>query len=292
MNVRRFEDFREFHAHAGPYLQRHEIAHILQLGFLNTWMQTGAPSIPPYLGLVEHDQEPIGIAMRVNNFRAILSEAVDVQAAVELFVQDMQDAFAENPLSGASGSPAETRAFVDLWQHATGCVGKLNRAERIYKLTEVIPVRHVSGKMRPAAEGDVPLLADWFKAFDIEADPTADANTPIDVYVGWTRFRLETDPALRGLRVWEDGGKVVSMAGYAGPTGHGIRVAPVYTPPELRGRGYASAVTAALTQELLDTGKAFVALFTDLANPTSNSIYQKIGYKPQLDVDEYIFVNA
>ena len=93
----------------------------------------------------------------------------------------------------------------------------------------------------------------------------------------------------RGMYVWEHEGRPVSIAAYAGPTPNGIRVSHVYTPPELRGRGYASAVTAALTQHLLDTGYRYCFLYTDLSNPTSNSIYQKIGYQPVADVDEWLF---
>jgi predicted GNAT family acetyltransferase len=81
----------------------------------------------------------------------------------------------------------------------------------------------------------------------------------------------------------------VSLAGYGGPTRHGIRIGPVYTPPAERRRGYASACVAALSQQLLDRGRRFCFLFTDLANPTSNHIYQQIGYRPVSDVDEYRF---
>jgi hypothetical protein len=88
--------------------------------------------------------------------------------------------------------------------------------------------------------------------------------------------------------IWDDG-QAVSMAGFGGRTPNGIRIGPVYTPPELRGRGYASALTAALTQRLLDEGRQFCFLFTDLANPTSNSIYQRIGYRPVSDVDLWRF---
>jgi predicted GNAT family acetyltransferase len=95
------------------------------------------------------------------------------------------------------------------------------------------------------------------------------------------------DPG-RGLYVWEDQ-EPVSMVGYAGPTPNGIRVSAVYTPPERRNRGYASAGVAALSQMLLDGGRRFCFLFTDLANPTSNRIYQQIGYRAVCDVDECKF---
>ena len=90
--------------------------------------------------------------------------------------------------------------------------------------------------------------------------------------------------------IWEVDNTPVSMAGYAGPTPNGIRIGAVYTPPELRNNGYASAVTAGLSQYLLDSGKDFCFLFTDLLNPTSNKIYQQIGYQPVCDVDRYLFI--
>jgi predicted GNAT family acetyltransferase len=81
----------------------------------------------------------------------------------------------------------------------------------------------------------------------------------------------------------------VALAGRNRSTPHGYCIGPVFTPPQFRGRGYATALTAALSQALLEGGKQFTALFTDLANPTSNSIYQKIGYRPLCDFDEYRF---
>ncbi|MGH2521912.1 MAG: GNAT family N-acetyltransferase [Anaerolineales bacterium] len=99
---------------------------------------------------------------------------------------------------------------------------------------------------------------------------------------------LTTPPETRGIYFWEDP-HPVSMAGYGGPTPNGIRVGPVYTPPEQRRKGYASACVAALSQLMLDRGRKYCFLFTDLANPTSNHIYQQIGYEPVCDVDEYKF---
>ena len=97
-----------------------------------------------------------------------------------------------------------------------------------------------------------------------------------------------------GILLWEDGGEPVSLAGWGGPTPNGIRVGPVYTPPELRGRGYATALTAELSQRLLDGrllegGRRFCFLYTDLANPTSNAIYERIGYRRVGESAEYRF---
>ncbi len=89
--------------------------------------------------------------------------------------------------------------------------------------------------------------------------------------------------------LWDDGGAPVTMAAWAGPTPNGVRVNLVYTPPELRGRGYATACVARLSQLLLEQGRRFGFLCTDIANPTPNRIYRRIGYRPVCDVSEYHF---
>ena len=91
------------------------------------------------------------------------------------------------------------------------------------------------------------------------------------------------------MYLWLDDGRPVSLTGVGGLTPHGIRVGPVYTPPELRGRGYASNLVAAASQLQLETGRTFVFLFTDLTNPTANRIYQAIGYEPVIDFVEWDF---
>ncbi|MFJ9947772.1 GNAT family N-acetyltransferase [Kitasatospora sp. NPDC091207] len=85
------------------------------------------------------------------------------------------------------------------------------------------------------------------------------------------------------LHLWEDGGTPVAMAGNSPVIAGMSRIGPVYTPGERRGRGYASGVTAAATAHALAQGATEVLLYTDLANPTSNSIYQQLGYRPVED---------
>ena len=137
--------------------------------------------------------------------------------------------------------------------------------------------------MRVARPEDRRLVADWIESFHDEAsigNPRQDYETMAD---RWIR-RLG-----RTVYLWEDEGRPVSLTGVGGPTPNGIRVGPVYTPPSARGRGYASNLVAQASQLQLDAGRTFVFLFTDLANPTSNKIYQAIGYEPVIDVDEWEF---
>jgi predicted GNAT family acetyltransferase len=181
-------------------------------------------------------------------------------------------------------APVEVaRRFADLWTQCHGLTATRAFAQRIYRLERVTQPSGVSGTMRIATDKDRELLIDWTQAFLVEA------------VGGSLEERAETivDSALqtgsRTFYLWEDGGQPVSVAGVTGPTPNGIRVGPVFTPPGSRRRGYASAVTAAASQAQLDAGRAFVFLFTDLANPTSNNIYQAIGYEPVIDVDQLRF---
>jgi predicted GNAT family acetyltransferase len=136
--------------------------------------------------------------------------------------------------------------------------------------------------MRDAVSEDRPLLLDWFRAFMDEAigeSPDA-ASTAHAV-----DHRLEADSA--GVVLWEDG-PTVSLAAFGNPTPNGARIGPVYTPPERRRRGYASALVAELSERLL-TERRFCFLFTDLANPTANRIYEQIGYRRVCEAAEIVF---
>jgi predicted GNAT family acetyltransferase len=144
----------------------------------------------------------------------------------------------------------------------------------------------VPGRFRRASDADRALLVRWLAAFNREALGT---GPPFDAE-RWVDNAL-TSP-VRGVSLWEYGSAPVSLAAYAGPTPHSMRVGPVYTPPERRGKGYASACVAAVSQQLLDEGRSFCTLFTDLSNPTSNHIYQAIGYQPVCDADVYEFTTT
>jgi predicted GNAT family acetyltransferase len=139
--------------------------------------------------------------------------------------------------------------------------------------------------VRDYHDADHDLVASWVRAFVSEARPPGPVGDPDE----WVERRA-ADPD-GGIVLWDDGG-AVSLASFGSPTPTGIRIGMVYTPPERRGRGYASAVTAALTRRLLEGGRARVFLFTDLGNETSNAIYQRIGYRRVGDVIALTFGHA
>ncbi len=155
----------------------------------------------------------------------------------------------------------------------------------VYALTEVLDVPGTGGIARRAVEADRGLLLDWLVAFVEEATlgPSRDpghVERMLDARIG-------ADDA--GYWLWEDGGRPVSLAGFSSPTPGGIRIGPVYTPPEHRRRGYGTALVAELSRWLLGRGHRACFLYTDLANPTSNAIYARIGYRRVCDSAEIRF---
>jgi uncharacterized protein len=269
-----------FLAQAGEFLAAREAQHNLILGLASRLRREPLMyGEPAYLAVASEGGRVVGVALRTPPHNLALSE-IDDEAAIEPLVEHVHSVFGSLP--GVVGPKERAGQFAAAWQAATGVSASLELAQRTFCADHVEPPPPVSGKMRDYVRGDRELASRWMDAFVAEALPDAPPESS-EKFVD----RREEDPD-GGLVLWEDDGPV-SMAGFGGPTPNGIRVGPVYTPPELRGRGYASALTAALTQRLLDGGRRFCFLFTDLANPTSNSIYQRIGYRPVSDVDMWSF---
>jgi predicted GNAT family acetyltransferase len=157
------------------------------------------------------------------------------------------------------------------------------RLIRLYRLeTLVRPNPGPEGEPRVADEQDRDLLVQWSRAFLYEVgDQAEDPPAEVDGRLGYG-----------GLTVWEAHGTPVSMAGITRVVHAMARVGAVYTPPGLRGRGYAGGVTTAVSQAALDAGAAEVVLYTDLANPTSNALYERLGFRPVEDRTQLSFAAA
>jgi predicted GNAT family acetyltransferase len=210
--------------------------------------------------------------------------SVDPSAQAEAFALIARRLLADGwSVPGVVGPNQPALAFAQAWRELTGRAYTLAMHERVYKLSQVVPPPQPPGFMRPALEADCELVAQWLEDFRLEAVPADPPVTP-EKRLANARVRI----AERSFYLWQDG-VPVALAGWTRPTPHGCSVGPVYTPREYRRQGYAGVLTAALSQFLLDQGKQFTSLFTDLSNPTSNSIYQKIGYQPVCDFDLYRF---
>ena len=262
-------------------LMRNEAANNLLLGLaLRIKAKPDRFKGQPYFATVIADGKLQAAALMTPPSRLIaFSPLADSTVVFELIADDLK--VRETSVSGVSGQPDAALAFAEAWKKVSGVEHRLNLSGRAYELRQVSPPPTIPGRLRVAAADDVELIAKWLYEFQHEAlhgGITDDEAREI------ARFRIGDSDVF----VWEDG-QPASMAIRSRPTYTGISIGSVYTPPGLRGRGYASACVASLSQLCLDSGYKFCMLFTDLANQTSNGIYQKMGYKPVGDYREYIF---
>jgi uncharacterized protein len=283
MDVVRHDDPKAFAARTQPFLMADEARHNLLLGITTTLIERPDVYQEFHLWVVEEQRETVAAAICTPPFNLAVSRS-GTDGAMAALAEGLRHDGVTFP--GVSGAVPEVEDFVEAWTALIGAAGSPAMASRIYRLTNVKPVDGVSGHLRDATQEDRDLLIDWIGRFATEAlprnDPMADPNRrarAVDLRLGATGA---------GLVLWDEGGPV-SFAGYGGRTPNGIRIGPVYTPPDLRRRGYASALVASLSQRLLDEGRTFCFLHTDLSNPTSNRIYIDIGYEPVCDSWNYRF---
>lgn len=279
MILTRYQTADVFLARAETALEQHEAANNLMLSIairLREYPQQLKHS--PYLATVEEADRLLAAAVMTPPHRVIVHAEDDNPVPLRLLAEDLRR-FDWQP-TGVIGPAIMARAFAAEWTALAGGSYRLLRHERIYELRQVIHPVGVPGRLRVAVEADAALTADWLQAFHQELGMEFNVDDPLE----HARERIDQ----RVIYLWDDEGPV-SLAGRPRHTPHGMSIGPVYTPPAYRRRGYASACVAALSQQMLDAGWQFCVLFTDLANPTSNSVYQKIGYRPVCDFDEWAF---
>lgn len=267
MNAERFHDPVRFRDETTAYLVRDEPRHNLILGVSDTLASN--PTLFPELvfWVVREGEEIAACALRTSPYNLVLARPRDDEALALL-----ADAI-DIELPGVVGATPEVDVFTEEWVARTGVSPRVAIEQGVYALRKVAPVPQAPGRSREADGSDYELVLRWFRAFAREA--MHDDHGP-SVYERQIRQRLGSSKG--GFTIWEDGGEPVSMSGYGGVTPNGIRIGPVYTPPEQRGRGYATSLVAGLSGRLLREGRTFCFLYTDLANPTANAIYERIGY--------------
>jgi predicted GNAT family acetyltransferase len=278
MEVRRLEDPAAFLAAASPLLIADEARHSLMFGIAATLRDQ--PDFYPEHGLwlAQEGSQIVGAAVRTPPHNLVLARPRE-KAALDALAGGIDD---EPP--GVIGALPEVEMFAGAWAARTGVTPQTQRAQGIFQLDRVEAVSGVSGLMRDAEIEDRSLLIDWWRAFSQEAL----GETPDEGSVAHQiDHRLTAGDA--GVVLWEDD-EPVSFAAYGNPTPNGIRIGPVYTPPEHRRHGYASALVAGLSEQLL-TERRFCFLYTDLANPTSNKIYEQIGYRRVCESAEIAFAS-
>jgi RimJ/RimL family protein N-acetyltransferase len=278
MDLQIYEDPRAFRALADPFYGTDTLRHTVALTVMARFLGMKREH-PPIMGTLHDNGELIGVALRTPPWPVIVSGLPTDPELLDSFLTQWLKADPELP--GVSGPVENAHAVADVWTKRGGTTN-VTLASRLFRLGELTPPT-TTGHPREATEDDVDLLVTWRADFEIEA-------------LGFQRSPDEGPASIRrmfengdSLILWEDGGKPVSWACASTPIGGMSRVGPVWTPPEHREHGYGSAVTAAVSQHARDAGADDVILFTDLTNPVSNSIYQKIGYRPVYDATELEF---
>jgi GNAT superfamily N-acetyltransferase len=273
MGWRTTGDAAEFLAAAGEYLWRERARNTVILTVteqlrVNPTLYSGHPSGEPLLGWRTDQAGAVDGAFLHTPPHPLLLTAVPSDVAADLALT-----LAGRLVAGVNGRPEAAESFAARWQAATpGRLVTVERRLRLYRLGDLVaPQPAPDGAGRLATDADAALVSDWFTAFAVEVhDAEAGGDQALAV-----RDKLSH----QGILLWEADGRPVSLAAVTRQVVGMIRVGPVYTPPELRGHGYASAVTADVSRRAREAGADEVLLYTDLANPTSNSIYQNIGYR-------------
>jgi len=289
MEIKTYTNAEEFLKHTRPFLGKDEARYGLMLGIAKFLAENAGHyrGEAPWYCMVASPARCMGIyrprvhaaVIRTPPHGAVLAYfSGNINAIANDMVTAVSGKYKEIP--GEVGDKTLADAFAERWSSSHNVRIANTMAQGIYKLIKVNDVPLSPGKLRPAAEGDKELIQKWGHRFHVDIGGEASGAPEMDIAAvidrGW-------------VFLWELNGQPVSMALKTRPTDKGMTVSGVYTPPELRGRGYATSCVAELSRDILRSGKKFCTLYTDLANPTSNSIYMKIGYVKAGDSVEHTF---
>jgi GNAT superfamily N-acetyltransferase len=278
MEVVPHTDAEGFARLARPLLDGDPLRHTLTLTVLHSVLRRGF--VPVSMLTVHEGGAVVGALLRTAGRGALVSGVPPRCAGATVDTLRRLDP----DIGGAQGPLDEVQAFAAAWAGRTGASVEVAVRLRLFALDELTPP-DVPGAARAVAASDadrVDLLAAWRLAFSKEVEDTAPhPGTRDDV--------VHALDAGAGELVWEIDGDPVAQASARAVTAGMSRIGPVYTPPQHRCHGYAAAVTAAAAQWALDRGARHVLLYTDLANPTTNRLYPRLGFRPRYDALELRF---
>ncbi|MEU2021891.1 GNAT family N-acetyltransferase [Streptomyces sp. NPDC016469] len=278
-NWLRIADVHSFLARAGDFLRSRPALHTVTLTVCAGLRARGSQAYgdeAPVFGVLERDGEVRAAYFRTPPRPLIVTPLTPEEAgSLAAHLEAVGD-----PVPGINADATTAAAFAEAWRTLTGAEPRLQERLRLYRLGELQRPEPVpEGRARVAEARDRELVARWYAQFvrDIDGGGAQDPGAWADAHI-----------ADRAITFWETpDGTPVSMAGLTALVAGQIRVAPVYTPEHLRRRGYAGAATTEAGLTALARGAEQVLLFTDLANPTSNALYQRIGYRPVTDFAVY-----
>lgn len=268
-----YENSRAFLEEAGEALYSRETINNLILGVSERLVTDPQSYENPFFAAVKNKTgEVLLAAVMTPPHNMILAGGKNFDTGNSALIAYLQRHKIEIP--GVIGPVHIVESFLKHWKESMNELGEIRMRQRVYELRSVRLPPLPEGHFRVALVEDSRQIAKWLQAFSEEALGEEVDKAPEKAK------KLIADGK---IFVWEKDREAVSMAMKTRPIAHSITISGVFTPPEHRCKGYAAALVARLSQHLLDLGYKFVDLFTDLDNPTSNSIYQKIGYHPVCD---------
>jgi predicted GNAT family acetyltransferase len=257
---------------ADKFLASEPVLHNLVLSILHSRVAEGDPG---RYWIVLHGEEAVGVALQ-----SPLEYPATLTPMTSPAVRAMVDAIKEAgvTLAGVHGDAATAASFAGQWSERCKLAATPFQGMRLYELLELGEAPRTAGHLRQAGPGDRSLMIHWTRAFQDEIGESAND----------TELRVDRALAAGQIWLWDQDGEAASMAVGREPAQGVVRLSGVYTPPEKRKHAYAAACVYALSKHLRDRGYRCI-LYTDLGNPSSNSIYRRIGYKAVAEALRYRF---
>lgn len=280
MDVQFTDDVEIYAAAAGGFLEAEPCRrNLLRTVIESVRSGAAAPTAPPSFWWATDDGRVVGAASWTPPHGLLVSELSLDAVAPLLESARRRGRDIDVSLPGVIGPGDTARSVTVTWQRLAGEVAAVHMVEILHQLDVLVEPPSPPGRWRRAQPSDVDLVARWFVAFAAEAGVVhvPDRARAVAHIINAGRCFL-----------WEDRSTAVSLVCHNVPVAGVVRIGPVYTPPEFRMRGYGRRLTYEVTRDALAQGATTAVLYTDAANPTSNSIYRQVGYRP---LEEHLHIN-
>lgn len=279
MTIHCYNTAQEFLTHAQEYLEQREAINSLPLGVCQRVARKAEQqAAETFFAVLYHGDAIAATATRIPPRHPVVvcnnDYCREEMAILARFLMDKHP-----DIQGVMGRVPVVQLCAEAMAQHSNQRATVSLAMHLYEANHIVPARPCPGTARLATVDDAPLLVEWTEKFLQEIFQPLDSRQHLQSIVAY-------EIQCGDISVWGNGG-AVSMAVRNRSTRNTASIASVYTPKEYRGKGYAGANVAAFSQHLLDTGYQTCVLFTDAANPTSNAIYQRVGYKHVCDFTQY-----
>lgn len=274
MNLQLYENANDFAQIATPFLEKNEDKFSLFLGVLQRIKEGQYEN--PFMATVEENGKLLAL-FQMTPPHPLNIIFVDEERMEECIALSINELIKQSiPIQSIISVKEWVYKFAEKWQEKTGQSVSILMDQGLYRLDQIDASLEMSpGTWRYATEDDALLIEKWYSLF--EEDTGLPKTAPVEI-----KNRVKAMLDANEVFLWENAGQIVSMMKKARPTAHGVTVSLVFTPKEERKKGYARTMVAAGSKELLKEYQ-FCVLYTDMLNPTSNKIYQEIGYQKLID---------